>query len=858
MPRTLVLLFDDTCSRRVEIDPHPFHAQQCEPDRRTLVEMVTDLASTILLGWEIKAFSCDSALTKGLQNQEQVDLAIADLFFERDDPLRRDKRSTLARDVLTNIKARWPKARCILAATLPERPPERLDDANQASSQSSAIDAFVPLAHTNANPWDELYNLFKREESKLLFRTDGGSKGYPYTSNPTGVVEIDHDVVIDCHSAAGSAQAGIEWSRCHFKRRVIFKNCNFAYLRIRACRFSGPVLFYQCSFERSSFVAECDLAVHLNVVSCTFASDIVFERNDFGRPAQGSTQAGDSHRLPWFDRVTFRRQFVFRNNFGPEPRPTPWPTSEPGVPNGGTPHTLMCHACEFEGRVDLVLPEVKTKLAMYQSSFHSGQDVEISYPYDTQQMRETRNQDRFRLGGRYREVVEIRLSFCNLAARIVIREHPWPVGKNLAKEFAIERPDANAMLPIQYDANDGLGLNLHGATLSGSLNVRYLRIKWINCERMAVLGGALFMNRAAIRKSTCDGSWIEQLKHWRRIGWDVAAESTNIIFEEQYALGEEDARFSAFFQHSPRLMEYSRQAPARVELLQNIVQQYDDLRKAFRNASNSHAHEDFCQYKTMMYIGRIGQILYTQAFTRPRSDLVILLTAVLVVLLTVVYGAALNVDVAGMLTAGAYLLIGAAIICLFCSKTLRRYVRWRVDRVIYRKGLCYLIYPSRAIATALLTIGIFAGLYGACDTMSYWWGHRTFGAIIDVSQPPGNDTSIERGVRETIKETVTVTTKGRVDGADEETRRETVKESVNDAMKGPSPSAGPARQSIINHFCTNYWRMLHFSAVTFTTLGYGDEQPIGVLRPVSNVEALIGALFIALITVAIGRQFIRA
>jgi hypothetical protein len=51
--------------------------------------------------------------------------------------------------------------------------------------------------------------------------------------------------------------------------------------------------------------------------------------------------------------------------------------------------------------------------------------------------------------------------------------------------------------------------------------------------------------------------------------------------------------------------------------------------------------------------------------------------------------------------------------------------------------------------------------------------------------------------------------------------------------------------------------MLYFSCVVFTTLGFGDELPKGPLRSIANFEALLGAIWLSLITVAVARQIIR-
>ncbi len=51
---------------------------------------------------------------------------------------------------------------------------------------------------------------------------------------------------------------------------------------------------------------------------------------------------------------------------------------------------------------------------------------------------------------------------------------------------------------------------------------------------------------------------------------------------------------------------------------------------------------------------------------------------------------------------------------------------------------------------------------------------------------------------------------------------------------------------------------LYFSVVTFTTLGYGDLEPVGTLaRTLAGAEALSGAFLVALFVFALGRQATR-
>jgi len=46
----------------------------------------------------------------------------------------------------------------------------------------------------------------------------------------------------------------------------------------------------------------------------------------------------------------------------------------------------------------------------------------------------------------------------------------------------------------------------------------------------------------------------------------------------------------------------------------------------------------------------------------------------------------------------------------------------------------------------------------------------------------------------------------------------------------------------------DYLTSLYFSIVTWTTLGYGDLSPVGNVRFIASVEALLGQLYMALLT----------
>ncbi|AHF80429.1 Hypothetical protein TES1_1045 [Thermococcus paralvinellae] len=62
---------------------------------------------------------------------------------------------------------------------------------------------------------------------------------------------------------------------------------------------------------------------------------------------------------------------------------------------------------------------------------------------------------------------------------------------------------------------------------------------------------------------------------------------------------------------------------------------------------------------------------------------------------------------------------------------------------------------------------------------------------------------------------------------------------------------------VCNAPISSFWDALYYSLVTFTTLGYGDMHPTGWLKALSAIEALTGAVFMALIVAVIARKWMR-
>ena len=481
----------------------------------------------------------------------------------------------------------------------------------------------------------------------------------------------------------------------------------------------------------------------------------------------------------------------------------------------------MFHRCAFEGRVDVAAPHEATKLVFYASAFQQGRHIEIRYPFEVSEAEEKdgpSRKSRFVLSRGYspanfdQDRLELRLCYCDLAGRIVIREHPWAVDPALLDSLSSPAVGASGkskndrLWPIRYDPDAGLGINLCGSTLSGSLNLRWLRVKWINCERLTVLGGALFANHFAMHPKG---------NHWYRVPPEVAY----FVFDEFVGFrtkllgcGAERPRFSGLIHHSQRLMEYSNEGAQRIEMKRRIAQQYEDLRKAFGNASNAHYHEDFCHYKAMMYKGEIERELSKPVWREFRSRTakwflgtwrwivfwVVLGCAILAIL------TCWSADGSGVGTTAdhlsnpwtfvCYLVLGVAVLGVALPLEVTRWIRAWVERFVLRELFAYLVYPRRIVCTAIGMIFLFTVIYATVD-----WADQIMGYNQRLGRVKNTSTSVSCNEKE----------------------KEKAKE-----QERTTPLATIARS-------------LHLSAVTFTTVGLFDVNPTGTMRVVANLEAFV-------------------
>jgi hypothetical protein len=55
----------------------------------------------------------------------------------------------------------------------------------------------------------------------------------------------------------------------------------------------------------------------------------------------------------------------------------------------------------------------------------------------------------------------------------------------------------------------------------------------------------------------------------------------------------------------------------------------------------------------------------------------------------------------------------------------------------------------------------------------------------------------------------------------------------------------------------DFWQALYFSVITFTSVGYGDLQPIGITRAFASIEALLGIFLISLFVFVFCQKMVR-
>ncbi len=229
-----------------------------------------------------------------------------------------------------------------------------------------------------------------------------------------------------------------------------------------------------------------------------------------------------------------------------------------------------------------------------------------------------------------------------------------------------------------------------------------------------------------------------------------------------------------------------------------VAKEYGELRNAFQRAAHCGEHESFCHYKFKDYTRRAKEFAIGPAELRDwwiRGLAVLLLTLCVPVLLAL----------------ESWLLSIGCLIFLLCywykffqhwgaqkSREILRDIAW--DLIILKWAGGYLVYLRSIIASGFALIVFFA-IYNAI--------------VVGCCRELGHD------------------------------------------IQSNDKSIWPSSDATLGYFELAV-RFFYYSAITFTTLGYGDYAPRGpLLQLVSSLEAFLGAVTLSLITVVLARKFVR-
>jgi hypothetical protein len=477
-----------------------------------------------------------------------------------------------------------------------------------------------------------------------------------------------------------------------------------------------------------------------------------------------------------------------------------------GTLAAGAP-SLMFHRCSFRKRTYVALPASKTKLTFYACRFEQGQVAEIVFPF----LGEGRDMWLRRFRGRQdvvaatpqaaehfdRHDVDLRLTNCCIDGRLVVREHPW------------ESDD--------YERRYGMGLNLCGSSISGVLHLNCIRIRWLNMDRVDILGGSIIMPPSGL---------VDRKDAWRRFApFVIAAERCGVIFEERLLQGLEVPRFSSHILRTRRLVEFAHPENREREQYERIGDQYANLRNAFSRSPSSDWEEDYCHYKTMLYRSRAERLGAAMAGEDAEYDLTKWQK-----IKSGARGAAIWLF---LLTAGCFLLrhiltaygvdsrwkpllvpawIAGALAVYYLRERVRRVANLAFDELIFRRIIAYGVFATRPILVAPMMILAFA--------IVFWLpAQLRWTSIGDVVCAPGSFRVVDQAAGYELEPMAEI--------------------------------------SMAHDDEADVIQFIYFSAATFSTLDYGDFRPTKWLLWVAATEAITGGIMLAIVTICLARQFLR-
>ena len=864
--------------------------------KMTSRKIIASLAKSVLHDWDIVALtdreidSLELALgNNGRGDRDDVndllailgitehgeerlpDAVIADVWFpsKLDDD---DGTENRAREFLEHFAGLPGGCYTHLLSTLPEGAAPSLPDELNASETPTNFGAFTPLFHDHTSAWDELTNLFLYVRSQHTFGKLIGALQKKKTPSDAVIKAAARKYGIDVLKA--DEHGKITGVVCQKPVLVLCQGHN-TNLVIEGCVFEKEVLLYRCNFGRTVRIQRCIFHGILAVDRCSFEEDLIVEFNTF------------TSALPWFHGNDFQGRFMFRANRLPSrATPAPWRTQvrSPATPpealeatpandeNSVVPQlsSLNFHRCRFSERAFIDVGIGRTKLALYHCRFADGNYTEISCSYGgnadfsltADVYKDKPESPYFRFRPLFdpnhptddpidRHDGDVRIINCSIGGRLVIREHPWPTGP--------------------FDHYYGAGLNLRGSTVHGAIDIRRVRLRWLNIDRTAFTGGEVFMTPHGLMTSYQKPGLFDWVS--------LAADRPGIIFEERLMEGREFIRFSTHVVRRSRLYELNSSLEIEAARCQSIAQQYEDLRNAFARSPNTDWEEDFCHFKslkfreaaqnaqrTVQHLHRyrnrhIRNVEQKRLMTglRVMPEMIIMWICLHARIILAHVGGSLQLmkseevseQVRSIRTKGFYAGAGER------SKDYTQISLWQLaneQRVI---SMCYAF---------LYLIAYFA----TCACLLAWFGvgfrdvtHHEISILTQVAAVFLAGLCLASGRVQLMLGQVASRIMLHVFGGGIYISRTVLVGAMSvlgfaalyyfAGALGPQPAgigSGKAEEQ-------DLVACIYFSIVTFTTLGYGDLQPIGWVRLAAAAEAGTGAVTIAWFTVSLVRRYLR-
>ena len=398
--------------------------------------------------------------------------------------------------------------------------------------------------------------------------------------------------------------------------------------------------------------------------------------------------------------------------------------------------------------------------------------------------------------------------------------------------------------PDQSDRQIGARIDLRLSHISGELDLRELRVRWVNLNE-TILTGSVRM-----RKESLQGPFL-----WRRFYQFAIYDRPGVLLKEQVYAGAEP------YPADWAPLDKARREDGLPSLGQDITglaEEYEKLRNAFvRDENMDWWEQDFCHYKCRDYRRRVQVAsLGQKCLAFQRHDVPVRPNVMasnqgqgcIVAACGIFMFFALSVTLSLILGSFAWaivsvsLLLAVAIMCPCESPTFLHVLSVCFDWLVMKWLVGYGVLITRLLVSVVLLIFLFAAFYGLVTGCRPEWGSivdsKGCSILCKERFPPG---ALPKNYIATqlVVSTGPPLTK--------------LLWCADNSWAKLQP--GEARECVDCY--TGLRRLWYFSVSTFTTLGYGDYHPEGNLQFVAGAEALVGIVMMSLITVVFARKFLR-